>query len=169
MEPKEKREQTYISRTVDIGENSILSLSTIANTLQDVNSETPRRLVDQLLMAQKKKKHFTEENSRKETYTLPLDRKSILAATTTNPNKFDDDNNQVNLTKKLSLDSKATNEAEKIARTLSFTSSKNVKVAESFESACELLKENVNDRTTFSCSKDAGLYSRTSISVIYLL
>ncbi|XP_032682551.1 uncharacterized protein LOC116849480 isoform X2 [Odontomachus brunneus] len=156
IEPKEKKEQTYISTTVDMGENSILSLSTIANTLQDVNSETPRRLVDQLLMAQKKKKYLIEENSRKETYTLPLDRKSMLAATTTNPNKFDDDNSQVNLTKKLSLDSKTINEAEKIVKTLSFTPSRSVKVAESFESAYEVLKENVNDRTaTFSGNKDA--------------
>lgn len=68
---KEKKEQTYASTTVNAHEDNILSLSTIANTLQDVNSETPRRLVDQLLMAQKKKRYLvTEEIARKETYTF---------------------------------------------------------------------------------------------------
>ncbi len=55
MELTEKEHAFIPNVTRDIDENSIISLSTIVNTLEDVNSETPRRLVDQLLMAQKKK------------------------------------------------------------------------------------------------------------------
>ncbi|KAG5336180.1 CE192 protein, partial [Acromyrmex heyeri] len=57
MKLTEKEHALIPNITRDIDENSIISLSTIVNTLEDVNSETPRRLVDQLLMAQKKKNH----------------------------------------------------------------------------------------------------------------
>ncbi|EFN75141.1 hypothetical protein EAI_15548 [Harpegnathos saltator] len=166
-ELKEKKEHTRVPNSaVDMGENSILSLSTIASTLQDVNSETPRRLVDQLLMAQKKKKYSViDEHTKKETYTLPLERKSMMATSTTNPNKFDNDISLVDLTTKLSLDSKTMNDAsekEKISRILSFSPNKNMKEAKSFESVCEILKENANDKdVTSSSNKDAVKISAT--------
>lgn len=170
--PKERKENApVLNARVDLSENHILSLSTIASTLQDVNSETPRRLVDQLLMAQKRKKAAIEEHERKETYTLPLERKSMQPTSTTNSSKFDDDIDLVNFTTKLSLDSRTTNEAidrEKIMRTLSFSSNKNIKELESVESICEMLKESANDRSaTFSSNKDAGSYSRTCTSMTF--
>lgn len=173
MEPKERKEHAYVS-SATVGENSILSLSTIANTLQDVNSETPRRLVDQLLMAQKKKKYTTiDEHTKKETYTLPVERKSLLVTSTTNSSKFDGDISLVNLTTKLSLDSKTTNEAidkENICRMLSFTSNKNMKEAESFENVCELLSKKANDKNaTSSSNKDAGLYGENFNSVKFTM
>lgn len=39
----------------DIEEHSIMSLTSIAQALQDIDNGTPRRLVDQLIMAKKKK------------------------------------------------------------------------------------------------------------------
>ncbi|XP_014468214.1 PREDICTED: uncharacterized protein LOC106741088 isoform X2 [Dinoponera quadriceps] len=170
MEPKEKEHEYVSNATVNAGENSILSLSTIASTLQDVNSETPRRLVDQLLMAQKKKKYSIIEEHKRETYTMPLERKSMLAASTENSNKFDDNMSLVNLTSKLSLDSRTTNEAidkERISRMLSFASSKNIKEAESLESVCEVLKENTNDKNvTSSSNKDAAIISATDFKLL---
>ncbi|XP_018403102.1 PREDICTED: uncharacterized protein LOC108780026 [Cyphomyrmex costatus] len=55
MELTEKEHTLNPNITRDIDENSIISLNTIVNTLEDVNSGTPRRIIDQLLMAQKKK------------------------------------------------------------------------------------------------------------------
>lgn len=131
------KEHTLIpSATRDVDENSIISLSTIVNTLQDVNSGTPRRLVDQLLMAQKKKRHsLMHENARKETYTLPSD-KSVLATSIRNSNIFDEIKN---LSAKLSLDNRTKNEAtseivdvKQECMTASSFSSQNAKKAESF-------------------------------------
>lgn len=163
-ESKEK-EHTHIPNAItDANENNILSLSTIANTLQDVNSGSPRRLVDQLLMAQKRKKYpVNEENARKETYTLPLERRTMLATPTSNSNKFDEDISLVNLTKKLSLDSKSMNEVidvkERLPKMLSFVSS-GMKEAESFTNVCKekAVKEETRDKNaTSSFNQDAGL------------
>lgn len=47
--------QNMQSTMKDIEEHSIMSLTSIAQALQDIDNGTPRRLVDQLIMAKKKK------------------------------------------------------------------------------------------------------------------
>ncbi|EFN61997.1 hypothetical protein EAG_01750 [Camponotus floridanus] len=95
----ESKEEFVTNATKDMNKTNIISLSTILNTLQNVDSGTPRRLVDQILMAQKKKKDAIEE-----TFMLPSNRKSMLAIPAGNSNKFDQDIPE-NLPTKLSLDS----------------------------------------------------------------
>lgn len=46
--------QNMQSTMKDIEEHSIMSLTSIAQALQDIDNGTPRRLVDQLIMAKKK-------------------------------------------------------------------------------------------------------------------
>ncbi|KAL0121903.1 hypothetical protein PUN28_007005 [Cardiocondyla obscurior] len=108
-----EKEDTFISSAAkDIDENSIISLNTIINTLHDINSKTPRRLVDKLLMAQKKKKSsILPDNTRTETFKLPSNENSILAisAIPTGVSKKFDDINIENFSAKLSLDSKTKN------------------------------------------------------------
>jgi hypothetical protein len=142
----------------DVDENSIISLSTIVNTLQDFNNGTPRRLVDQLLMAQKKKKNNTiiQDDTRKETYTLPSDKKSVLAMSTRNTNKYDDINVD-NRSVKLSIDSQIKNKTKdeivdlKQERTrVSFAPIKNVKEAESFTNVS---KKNMSKKD--ACNEDS--------------
>lgn len=154
--------------------NNIISLSTILNTLQNVDSGTPRRLVDQILMAQKKKKNslVMQNNAVQETCVLPSDRKSMLATPTGNFNKFDEDILE-NLSVKLSLDSKTKNviKSETIkdetinvkqerSRVLSFASNENTNATESFTNICKekILKEEASNKSVTSLSnQDAGL------------
>lgn len=164
----EKEQALLPNATRDIDENSIISLSTIVNTLQDVNSGTPRRLVDQLLMAQKKKKNtIIQDNARKETLTLPSDEKSILPMPAKNSNKFDDINIE-NLSVKLSLEhSKTKNETanevidiKEERMRISFPSDKNVKEAESFTNVYKkkaLKEEACNENVISSFDQDVGM------------
>ncbi|XP_018304541.1 uncharacterized protein spd-2 [Mycetomoellerius zeteki] len=143
----------------DIDENSIISLSTIVNTLEDVNSETPRRLVDQLLMAQKKKNHsLMYNNTRKEN----SDEKSILAMSIGNSNKFNDINVE-NRSAKLSIDNKTKNETlneivniKQERRSVSFPSNENVKKAESFMNVSKkkMLEDSCNENVVSSINQD---------------
>jgi phage pi2 protein 07 len=158
----ELKEKEHIPNvTKDIDKTSIISLSTIANTLEDVNSETPRRLVDQLLMAQKKKKNpMMQSNVRKETYTLPSDRNSMLAGPIENSKKFDENINLEIPSTKLLLDNKTKNETidvkQECSKMLSFAS----KEAESFTNACKeiTLKEEETEKSKlFSFKQNAGL------------
>jgi len=159
-----EKEHTLIPNAAkDIDENNIISLSTIVNTLQDVNSETPRRLVDQLLMAQKKKKNFLmHDDTRKETCTLPSDEKSISAMPIRNSNKFDDRNVE-NLSSKLSLDSKTKNEIVDIKQEHireSFLSNKQVKEIESFTNVSKkkiLKEEPCNENVISSFNQDLSM------------
>jgi len=160
-----EKERTLIPNAAkDIDENSIISLSTIVNTLQDVNSGTPRRLVDQLLMAQKKKKNFLMHNNiRKETCTLPSDEKSISAMPIRNSNKFDDRNVE-NLSSKLSLDSKTKNEIVDIKQdiehiSVSFPSNEQMKEMKSFTNVSKkkILKEEPCNENISSCNQDLGM------------
>ena len=84
-----------------------MSLSTIAQTLKDIENGTPRRLVDQLLMAKKQMKKLPDsqlENLTSDTYTLlmPSSRNSLPVCPST-IKKFDE---QTMRNSKLSLDSK---------------------------------------------------------------
>ena len=86
-------------------EPSIMSLSSIAEVLQNVESATPRTLVDQLIQARKKKKQINENVG--ETYTLvPANRSSLPLACNTDYEKPERDLTQSSLKSKLSLDSK---------------------------------------------------------------
>lgn len=167
-EPREKEHIRFPTLITDIDKNSILSLSTIANALKDMNSESPRRLVNEIIMAQKRKKNLIREKSlRKETYTLPLERKSMLATSTTSSDKFDE-NSLMNLTKKLSLDSQRVSEVitakEQIPKILSSVSS-STKEAESFTSLYrEKMKEEIRDKNATLSFQDTGLYTSTSVT-----
>ncbi|XP_012220276.2 uncharacterized protein spd-2 isoform X2 [Linepithema humile] len=167
----EVKEREHIPSVIrDIDKTSILSLSTIANTLEDANSGTPRRLVDQLLMAQKKKKNpVMQNNARKETYALPSDRNSVLARPTENSKKFDED---INLEiSSIKLDNKTKNETidvkQECSRTLTFAS----KEAESFTNACKeiTLKEEESDKTdTFVSFKQNAVSSNNKLNKPYI-
>ncbi|XP_018358203.1 PREDICTED: LOW QUALITY PROTEIN: uncharacterized protein LOC108757997 [Trachymyrmex cornetzi] len=156
MELTEKEHIPNIAR--DIDENSIISLSTIVNTLEDVNSETPRRLVDQLLMAQKKKNHsLMYNNARKEN----SDEKSILAMSIGNSNKFDD--NVENHSAKLSIDSKTKNEIiseivniKQERKSILFPSNENIKKAESFTNVSKkkILEDSYKENVVSSINQD---------------
>ncbi|OXU30778.1 hypothetical protein TSAR_008772 [Trichomalopsis sarcophagae] len=95
-------------------EPSVMSLSTIAQVLQDIDSATPRKLVDQILDANKKKRKQRVENNNPacETYTvLPSNRISLPASRKTHfSEKSERDKTQNNYGHKLSLDSKNTSE-----------------------------------------------------------
>lgn len=160
-----EKEHTLIPNiTKDIDENSIISLSTIVNTLQDFNSGTPRRIVDQLLMAQKKKKNNTilQDDARKETYTLPSDKKSILAMSVRNSNKYDDINVE-NRSAKLSIDNQIKNEIVDLKQEqtrVSFPSNKNIKEVESFTNVSKkniLKEETCNENLISSLNQDIGM------------
>jgi len=155
------------STTRDLDESSVISLSTIVNTLQDANSGTPRRLVDELLMAQKKKKQpVIQNNARKDTYTLNSDRKSMLVTSSGNLNKFDD-NISTDLATKLSLDSKIksktkdeiTDLKQEYSTLSSFSSTADIKDTESFMNLCKekVLKEETSDRNVSLFNQDAGM------------
>jgi len=163
----ESKEEFVTNATRDMNKTNIISLSTILNTLQNVDSGTPRRLVDQILMAQKKKKN----NAIEETFILPSDRKSMLAIPAGNSNKFDEDIPE-NLPTKLSLDSKTKDEIrnesvknetvnvkQEHSRILSFVSNKNMNVVESFTNIRKekILKEEASDKNATLFNQGAGL------------
>lgn len=175
LSTESKEEHTFVANaTRDMDKNNIISLSTILNTLQNVDSGTPRRLVDQILMAQKKKKNslVMQNNAVQETCILPSDRKSMLATPTGDFNKFDEDILE-NLSVKLSLDSKTKNvmKSETIkdetinvkqerSRVSSFASNENTNATESFTNICKekILKEEASNKSATSLSnQDAGL------------
>lgn len=162
-ELKEK-ENTLISATRDIDENSIISLSTIAKILQDGNSETPRRLVDQLLMAQrKKKKNSIIQDTRKKTM-MPSNEKSILTMPTGIFNKFDD--NIDNHSAKISLDKTKNEIANEIdtkleSTRISFPLTKDVKETDFFTNVSKkkILKEEAcSENASSSFVQDLGMY-----------
>jgi len=164
---EQKEYLPFPSATRDLDESSVISLSTIVNTLQDVNSETPRRLVDELLMAQKKKNQPVIQNkdTRKDTYTLNSDRKSMLVTSSGNLNKSDN-NISTDLATKLSLDSKIkskttdeiTDLKQEYLTLSSFNSTANIKDTESFMNLCKekVLKEETSDRNVSLFNQDAG-------------
>ncbi|KAL6440928.1 hypothetical protein ACFW04_003374 [Cataglyphis niger] len=167
LSTESKEEHTFIANaTRDMDKDNIISLSTILDTLQNVDSGTPRRLVDQILMAQKKKKNslIMQNNAIQKTYVLPSDRKSMLATPTGNFNKFDE-NILENLSVKLSLDSKTkdiiksetikdeiVNVKQERSRVLSFASNENTNAVESFTSISKgkMLKEEASDKSATS-------------------
>lgn len=142
--------QNIPNATKDIEEQSIMSLTSIAQALQDIDNGTPRRLVDQLIMAKKKRKPvpIQEENPVRDTYTLmPANRKSMPITPSRSIDKFEKDMGLLGLSTKLSLDSKMTNEAVDVKhnapKMLSFDSNSGVKT--NFEIACQELKKEVGN------------------------
>ncbi|XP_050446497.1 uncharacterized protein LOC126849059 isoform X2 [Cataglyphis hispanica] len=174
LSTESKEEHTFIANaTRNMNKDNIISLSTILDTLQNVDSGTPRRLVDQILMVQKKKKNslIMQNNAIQKTYVLPSDRKSMLATPTGNFSKFDE-NILENLSVKLSLDSKTkdiiksetikdetVNVKQERSRVLSFASNENTNAVESFTniSKGKMLKEEASDKSATSLfNQDAG-------------
>ncbi|XP_050470403.1 uncharacterized protein LOC126863839 isoform X3 [Bombus huntii] len=135
--------------TRDVEEQSIMSLTSIAQALQDIDSGTPRRLVDQLIMAKKKKKstQVQEKSVARDTYTLsPSSRKSMPATSNRNIDNFGKDVGLLNLSSKLSLDSKTINETvdikHSIPRMLSFDSNSGTKI--NYEAISQELKKELS-------------------------
>ncbi|KAK1124792.1 hypothetical protein K0M31_006152 [Melipona bicolor] len=93
----------------DIEEQSVMSLTSIAQALHDIDNGTPRRLVDQLIMAKKRKKlaQGQNENIIGHTYTLLFNRKSMPATSSNSTDDFERNMRLLNY----SLDSKMTNES----------------------------------------------------------
>ncbi|XP_076244195.1 spindle defective 2 [Calliopsis andreniformis] len=145
---KDKTQQNNPSTTKDIEEQSIMSLTSIAQALQDIENGTPRRLVDQLIMAKKKKKPVQMDDSRN-TYTLPSSRKSMPATPSRDIENFGKNLELLNLSSKLSLDSKIANEIvdakHSAPRMLSFGSN---------PSGQELKKEIKNGNLTSPSNQD---------------
>lgn len=146
----------------DIEEHSIMSLTSIAQALQDIDNGTPRRLVDQLIMAKKKRKslRMQEENPVRDTYTLmPSNRKSMPITPSRDIDNFKKDIGLLNLTTKLSLDSKIINETidikHSIPRMLSFDSNSGVKA--NVEIPYQELKKEINNEKLPS-SHNEGIY-----------
>lgn len=159
---KDKTQQNIPNTTKDIEEQSIMSLTSIAQVLQDIDNGTPRRLVDQLIMAKKKKKpmQMQDENSPRDTYTLlPLDRNSMPVTPSRKTENFSKDVKSLNFSPKLSLDSKVANEMvnvkHSVPRTLSFSSNSGAKA--NFETACQELKKEINSGSSPS-SYNKGIY-----------
>ncbi|XP_043494770.1 uncharacterized protein LOC122519426 isoform X1 [Polistes fuscatus] len=116
-----EKEQILTNVTQNIEEHSIMSLSSIAQALQDLDNCTPRRLVDQLIMAKKKRKELERNNDQGNTYMLSSsDRRSMPVTPSAIKTKDD------NISSKLSLDSKTINETletkQTLPRMLTFTS-----------------------------------------------
>ena len=135
--------------TKDVEEQSIMSLTSIAQALQDIDSGTPRRLVDQLIMAKKKKKstQVQEKSVVRDTYTLsPSSRKSMPATSNKNTDNFGKDVALLNLSSKLSLDSKIINETvdikHSVPRMLSFDSNSGTKI--NYEAISQELKKELS-------------------------
>lgn len=142
--------------TINVSEDSVISLSTIVNILNN-NSVTPRRLVDQILMAQRKKEcplmHSKSE-------TLVSDKKSMLA-TTQNFTKIDENISSEDIAKKLSLDSGIKNDSKTktdMKRSPSFILNKSLKKFESFQRHKEKLFEEAAGRTPTSSLNQEGTY-----------
>ncbi|XP_033220185.1 centrosomal protein of 192 kDa isoform X3 [Belonocnema kinseyi] len=74
-----EKENKRLSSTIDLTkENSLMSLSSIAQVLQNIDDGTPRKLVDQLIMAKMKKKQPQTQQVVSDTYTLlPSSRSSL--------------------------------------------------------------------------------------------
>lgn len=118
-------------------------------------------------MAQKKKKNsIIQDNTRKETYTLPANEKSILTVPTGISNKFSDINVE-NFSAKLSLESKindkTANEISDIKQEnmrVSFPLNKNVKEAESSRNIPEIKisKEETCENMVSTFNQDLGMY-----------
>ncbi|XP_043267415.1 uncharacterized protein spd-2 isoform X2 [Venturia canescens] len=108
----EKSEKMVRSFTDNTREHTIMSLSTIAQALKDIDSGTPRRLVDQLLMAKKQKKKSEAvhaHNLTSDTYTLPLpnSRNSLPVCPSGESTKIDKEDIFHGRSAKFSLDSKS--------------------------------------------------------------
>ncbi|XP_076393462.1 spindle defective 2 isoform X4 [Megachile rotundata] len=164
---KDNPQQNIPNTTKDIEEQSIMSLTSIAQALQDIDNGTPRRLVDQLIMAKKKKKpvQVQEEIPPRDTYTLlPSNRKSMPATPSRNTENFEKDIKSANFSAKLSLDSKIATEMLDVkhsnARTLSFSSNSGAKT--NFDAVCQELKKEISSESLpSSYSKDVVIGKNT--------
>lgn len=156
---EEKKHIPNVTRD-NIDEASIISLSTIAHALEDVNNATPRRIVDELLMIQKKKNPYPviQNNASTETYTLSYDKSSMLTGSIENSKKFDKDVNLEVPSIKLSLsNNEPKNETidmkQECLRMLSFSSKKPEQ-----QNACKeiTIKEQEANKSISSFKQNAG-------------
>ncbi|XP_026670339.1 uncharacterized protein LOC108626103 isoform X2 [Ceratina calcarata] len=153
------KSQSVPNITKDIEDQSIMSLTSIAQALQDIDNGTPRRLVDQLIMAKKKKKlmQLQDDIPVRDTYTLH--RQSMPASTPSkNTSSFEKDGLSY-LSGKLSLDSKINSEMidvkEPIRRMISLDSSATSNA--NFEAAYQELKKEMSNAKRPSYSQDFKL------------
>lgn len=144
--------------TKDIEDQSIMSLTSIAQALQDIDNGTPRRLVDQL-MAKKKKKfvHVQDDIPVRDTYSL---HRQSMPATTPSKNMSSIEKDGLSyLSGKLSLDSKITSEMmdvkQPLARMVSLESSATSNA--NFEAAYQELKREMSNAKRPSYGQDFKL------------
>ncbi|XP_053982065.1 uncharacterized protein LOC128878148 isoform X3 [Hylaeus volcanicus] len=161
---KDKTLQSKSNTTKDTEEPSIMSLTCIAQALQDIDNDTPRKLVDQFIMAKKKKKtsQMQDQNVTTDTYTLLASkRKSMPATPSRKIENFEKDMELFNLSSKLSLDSKIATEpmgVQSLHKMISFDS----KALPHFESSCqELKKETSSGNLTSSYNQDVVIGKST--------
>ncbi|XP_053997941.1 uncharacterized protein LOC128886802 isoform X3 [Hylaeus anthracinus] len=161
---KDKTLQSKSNTTKDTEEPSIMSLTCIAQALQDIDNDTPRKLVDQFIMAKKKKKtsQMQDQNVTTDTYTLLASkRKSMPATPSRKIENFEKDMELFNLSSKLSLDSKIVTEpmgVQSLHKMISFDS----KALPHFESSCqELKKETSSGNLTSSYNQDVVIGKST--------
>ncbi|XP_043515781.1 uncharacterized protein LOC122531709 isoform X1 [Frieseomelitta varia] len=133
--------------TKDIEEQSIMSLTSIAQALHDIDNGTPRRLVDQLIMAKKKKKaQVQNENTIAHTYTLLSNRRSMPVTPSNNIDDFGKNMTLLNYSTKLSLDSKMINESidvkHSVPKMLSLDFNSDAKI--NFETISQELKKEMS-------------------------
>ena len=92
-----------------------MSLSCIAQVLQDIDDATPRKLVDQLILVKKKKKQQQKQDIVSDTYTLLPSTRSSLPLSSTNTIDVEQSEHEFTVQEysgksgisKLSLDSKS--------------------------------------------------------------
>lgn len=152
----------------DVEEQSVMSLTSIAQALHDIDNGTPRRLVDQLIMAKKKKKsaQVQNENTIGHTYTLLSNRKSMPATPSNNIDDFGKNMRLLNYSTKLSLDSKMINESidvkHSVPKMLSLDFNSDAKI--NFEVISQELKKEMSNE---SCSSkiNAITHERKSVDL----
>lgn len=168
-------------------EHTIMSLSTIAQTLQDIDNGTPRRLVDQLLMAKKQKKKSAAkqlENLTSNTYTLPISSRCSLPVCSSNSSKqVSHESSALSRNLKLSLDSKTTSDSSALKYqnttrdSLPSTEVGDVTNSEVNSSLAEILggklkiRENSTVNISNSYTKNTGtlsMYNRCNIGQVYI-
>nr|XP_033342551.1 uncharacterized protein LOC117229834 isoform X3 [Megalopta genalis] len=146
---KGKSLQNNPSTTKNTEEQSIMSLTSIAEALQDIDSGTPRRLVDELMAKKKKKSAHMIEEANRDTYTmLPLNRKSMPATSSRSIENFEKDIPPLSLSSKLSLDSKIPNETLDLEHSASSRRSlnSNLDAKTNFRTACQNLKKEISNK-----------------------
>ncbi|XP_066588067.1 uncharacterized protein spd-2 isoform X2 [Prorops nasuta] len=111
-----KDSESFLHSQKDIDEQSLISLSTIAQALQNNVSGTPRELIDKLIMAKKKKRQAQAQGENTISKTFTIDRKSLPITPGISSSIHMRDAGILSQSGKLSLDSKKISGKQTIKR-----------------------------------------------------